>query len=95
MLVIQMERLVALELRSTNTVVESHKAFIAAEKEILECEKHLSHIAALPNSTCHIQSAGKNLWRISSTTKPSLEVLVFMDEKITSPTRINWRQNFE
>lgn len=95
MLVIQLERLVALELISVNTVVESHQGFMTSEKEILECEKHLSNIAALPNSTCHIQSAGKNLWRISSITKPSLEILVFMDEKITSPTRINWRQNFE
>ncbi len=95
MLVMQLERLVALELISINTVEESHQGFMAAEKEILACEKHLFNIAALPNSTCHIQSAGKNLWRISSITKPSLEILVFMDEKISSPTRINWRQNFE
>lgn len=95
MLVIQLERLVALELMSINTVMQAHKDFIAAENEILECEKHLSNITALKNTHCHIQSAGKNLWRISSTTKPSLEILVFMDEKITSPTRINWRQNFE
>lgn len=95
MLVIQLERLVALELISMNTVATSHQRFIAAEKEILACEKHLTDIAALPNSTCHIQSAGKNLWLISSTTKPSLEILVFMDEKINSSTRINWRQNFE
>lgn len=95
MLVIQLERLVALELMRVNTVAESHQRFMAAEKEILVCEKHLSNIAALPNFTCHIQSAGKNLWLISSTTKPRLEILVFMDEKIKSPTRINWRQNFE
>ena len=95
MLVIQMERLVALELMSVNTIAESHQGFMVAEKEIVACEKHLSNIVVLPNSTCHIQSAGKNLWLISSTTKPSLEILVFMDEKIKSPTRINWRQNFE
>ena len=95
MLVIQLERLVALELMSVNTVAESHQRFMAAEKEILACEKHLSSIAALPNSRCHIQSVGKNLWLISSSAKPSLEILVFMDEKINSPTRINWRQNFE
>jgi len=95
MLAIQLERLVALELLSINTIAQSHQGFIAAEKEILACEKHLSNITTLPNSACHIQSAGKNLWLISSTTKPSLEILVFMDEKIKSPTRINWRQNFE
>jgi hypothetical protein len=95
MLVIQLERLVALELMSVNTVTESHQRFMAAEKEILACEQHLSNIAALPNSTCHIQSVGKNLWLISSATKPSIEILVFMDEKLNSPTRINWRQNFE
>ena len=95
MLVIQLERLVALELMSVNTIAESHQGFMAAEKEILTCEKHLSNIADLPNSICHIQSVGKNLWLISSTTKPSLEISVFIDEKTKSPTRINWRQNFE
>ena len=95
MLAIQLERLVALELLSVNTIAQSHQRFMAAENEILACEKHLSNITTLSNYTCHIQSAGKNLWLISSTTKPSLEILVFMDEKIKSPIRINWRQNFE
>ena len=36
MLVIQLERLVALELMSVNTVMQAHKDFIAAENEILE-----------------------------------------------------------
>ena len=95
MLVIQLERLVALELMSVNTIVESHQGFMTAEKEILECEKHLSNIAALPNSTCHIQSAGKNLWLISSIEKPILEVLVYHDVKTNVVTRLNWRQSFE
>lgn len=95
MLVIQLERLVALELLSVNTLAQSHQGFMAAEKEILACEKHLPNTAVLSNSTCHIQSAGKNLWLLSSTSKPSLEILVFMDEKIKSPYRINWRQKFE
>ena len=95
MLVMQLERLAALEVISVNTYAEAQKRFIAAEQSLLECERHLSSIAALDSPNCYIQSAGKNLWRISSTTKPSLEILVFMDEKIASPTRINWRQNFE
>lgn len=95
MLVVQLERLAALEVVSVNAVAESQKSFIAAEKEILACEAHLSNMAALENATCHIQSAGKNRWLISSNIKPRLEILVFLDEKTNIATRLNWRQNFE
>jgi len=95
MLVIQLERLVALEVMSVNTYAEAQKEFIAAEKSLLECEQHLSNITALENSTCHIQSVGKNLWLISSKSKLSLEILIFLDEKTNIATRLNWRQNFE
>jgi len=95
MLVIQLERLVALEVMSVNTYAESQKEFIAAEKALLECEQHLSNITALANPACHIQSAGKNLWLLSSKSKPSLEILIVLDEKTNIATRLNWRQNFE
>lgn len=95
MLVVQLERLAALEVISVNTVAQAQKDFIAAEKEILTCEQHLSNITTLPNSTCHIQSAGKNLWLVSSKVKPRLEILIFLDEKTNIATRLNWRQNFE
>lgn len=95
MLVIQVERLAALELMSVNTYAESQKEFIAAEKALIECEQHLSNIAALENPSCHIQSVGKNRWLISSKSKPRLEALVFLDEKTHIATRVNWRQSFE
>ena len=95
MLVIQLERLAALEVMSVNTYVEAQKRFISAEQSLLECEKHLSNITALGSPTCYIQSAGKNLWLISSNSKPSLEALIFLDDKTHSATRLNWRQKFE
>ena len=95
MLVIQLERLAALEVMSINTYAEAQKGFISAEQSLLECEQHLSNIATLENPTCQIQSAGKNLWLISSKSKPSLEILVFLDEKTYIATRLNWRQKFE
>jgi Tfp pilus assembly protein PilX len=95
MLVIQLERLVALEVMSVNTYAEAQKEFIAAEKALLKCEKYISNITALVNPTCHIQSAGKNLWLISSKSKPSLEILILLDAKTNIATRLNWRQNFE
>ena len=95
MLVIQLERLAALEVMSVNTYAETQKGFIAAEKTLIECEQHLSNITVLVNPTCHIQSVGKNLWLISSKSKPSLEALIFLDEKTNIATRINWRQKFE
>lgn len=95
MLVMQLERLAALEVMSVNTYAETQKGFIAAEKTLIECEQHLSNITVLANPTCHIQSVGKNLWLISSKSKPSLEALIFLDEKTNIATRINWRQKFE
>ena len=94
-LVAYLERMSALEIISINTLLESQKRFIGAEKSLLECEQHLSSISVLENRQCHIQSAGKNLWRISSKEKPALEVLVSLDEKTGLATRLNWRQDFE
>ncbi|MEY4495410.1 MAG: hypothetical protein RL744_474 [Pseudomonadota bacterium] len=95
MLVMQLERLAALEVMSVNAYAETQKGFIAAEKTLIECEQHLSNITVLENPTCHIQSVGKNLWLISSKSKPSLEALIFLDEKTNIATRLNWRQKFE
>lgn len=95
MLVFQLERLATLEVMGVNTYVEAQKEFIAAEKALLECEQHLSNIAVIVNPACHIQSVGRNLWLLSSKSKPSLEILIFLDEKTNIATRLNWRQNFE
>ena len=95
MLVMQLERLAALEVMSVNTYAEAQKEFIAAEQSLIECEQHLSNITVLASTTCDIRSAGKNLWLISSKSKPSLEILVFLDEKTNITTRLNWRQKFE
>ena len=94
-LVHHLERLAALEVISVSTYLKSHQQFIAAEKALLECEQHLSNIAELENAACHVQSAGKNLWLISSKEKPVLEILVFLDEQTSLVTRLNWRQQFE
>jgi hypothetical protein len=95
MLVIQLERLAALEVISVNSYAQSQKEFIAAERSLLECEQHISNITAVSNSDCQIQSVGKNLWLISSKAKPKLEILIFLDEKTNIASRLNWRQNFE
>ena len=95
MLVIQLERLAAIEVMSVNTYTQSPKEFIVAEQSLIECEQHLSNITVLASTTCDIQSAGKNLWLMSSKSKPSLEILVFLDEKTHITTRLNWRQKFE
>jgi len=95
MLIIQLERLTALEVMNVNTYAEAQKGFIAAEKNLIECEQHLSNITPLVNSNCHIQSAGKNLWLVSSNSNPRLEALIFLDDKTHIATRLNWRQKFE
>ena len=95
MLVMQLERLAALEVMSINTNAEAQRRFVAAEKALLECEQHLSNITVLENPSCHIQSVGKNLWLISSKSKPSLQALIFLDDKSNIARRLNWRQSFE
>lgn len=94
-LVHHLERLAALEAISVSSYLKSHQQFIAAEKALFECERHLSNISGLENTACHVQSAGKNLWLVSNKEKPVLEVLVFLDEQTNLSTRLNWRQQFE
>jgi hypothetical protein len=94
-LVAYLERLSTLQVLSINTLYESQKQFMAAEKNLLDCEQHLSQIANLENRQCHIQSAGKNWWLISNTEKPLIEVLVYLDDNTGLATRLNWRQDFE
>lgn len=90
-----LERSVALELISLHAAVDSGRKFIASEKALLECEEYLGNIAVLNHSACHIQSAGKNLWLISTKEKPTLQILVSLDERTKQATRLNWRQEFE
>ncbi|CAM3731452.1 hypothetical protein [Polynucleobacter antarcticus] len=94
-LVFHLERLASLEIISTHTGLQSSQQFIAAEKALLECEQHLSNITEIINASCHIQSAGKNRWLLSSKEMPTIEILVLLDEKTHTATRLNWRQKFD
>lgn len=90
-----LERSVALELIRLNAVTSAGKKLIASEKLLLECQENLARIASLNHSDCYIQSAGKNLWLISTKDKPTIEILVFLDEKTKQAARLNWQQEFE
>lgn len=94
-LIAHLERVTALEIVSINTRRQTQQNFVAAEKAILECQNNLSSITPEHMQSCYIQSAGTNYWLISSKEKPMIEVLVFLDEKTGSATRLNWRQAFE
>jgi hypothetical protein len=90
-----LECLLTLEVIALNTFEQSHRQLIAAEKSLLECERNLSNITEIENKACHIQSAGKNRWLISTKGNPSIEVLVLMDDKTQIVSRLNWRQKFD
>ncbi|QWE10827.1 hypothetical protein [Polynucleobacter sp. es-EL-1] len=94
-LIANLERMTTLEIISSNTVVAAGKQFIAAEKNLDQCERDFINIANHANSPCHLQSAGKNLWLISTKQSPRLEILVRHDEKTGAVNRLNWRQQFE
>jgi len=89
------ERINALELISLNTLDESQRRFITAEKNLLACEQALVQLIDLEQGQCQIQSGGKNQWLITTREQPVLEVLVYLDIKTGMTTRLNWRQDFE
>lgn len=94
-LISYLERMTALAMIETSTVRAAHRNFVAAEKSVIECEQNISQITVLAENHCFIQSAGKNIWLISSKQKPSIQVHVYLDEKTGIATRLNWRQSFE
>jgi hypothetical protein len=94
-LVVYLERLTVLSIIETNTKELAQHRFIEAENSVLACEHHLTNLSALESPNCHIQSVGNHYWRITSKTKPAIEVHVLIDEKTGSTKRINWRQVLE
>jgi len=94
-LINSLEHMTSVEVISVNTAIDSGRRFIATEKILQECESNFPNIANLSNASCHIQSAGQQLWLISTIENPKLEILVHLDEKTNITTRLNWRQQFE
>ena len=94
-LLTHLERLGALRIIEVNTIESAQSKFIAAEKSILQCEAHISNLSTLAQNDCYIQSAGKNIWRITSKDKPIIEIHIHVDEKTGAVRRMNWCQIFE
>ena len=94
-LVMYLEKLTTLRMIEVSTIELAQKHFMASEKSILDCQNNLSHLSQLQENACFIESVGKNQWRISSKTKPIIQVHVHLDEKSGLVTRLNWRQVFE
>ncbi len=94
-LISYIERLGALRIIEVDTMSESQKKFIAAEKAIQECQENLTALSQAQSSLCFIQPAGTHRWLISSKGKPGIQIGVAVDEKTGAITRLNWRQIFE
>ena len=94
-LISYIEHLRALRIIEVSTMSESQKKFIAAEKAVLDCEQNLGRLSALTENHCFIQPISKNIWFISSKTKPTIQVHVLLDEKSGTTKRFNWRQSFD
>ncbi|WP_128113106.1 hypothetical protein [Polynucleobacter necessarius] len=94
-LVNQLERLATLRIVEVNSIKVAHANFVAAEKAVLQCEKSISNLSTLEENHCFIEPVGKNLWRITSKEKPSVQIHVRVDEKSGLTKRLNWRQVFE
>ena len=77
-LVVHLERLTALRIIEVNTIQSAQSNFIAAEKSITQCEAHISNLSVLVENACHIQSLGKNIWRITSKEKPAIEIHILV-----------------
>ena len=94
-LVVHLERLTALRIIELKTIETAQQNFIAAEKSVLECERHLATLSLLSDNSCYVQAISKNVWSITSKQKPSIQIQVALDEKSGITTRLNWRQVFE
>jgi hypothetical protein len=94
-LIVQLERLTALQVIEVKTLESAQQNFIAAEKAVLDCEKNLTMLSALNENYCFIKPISKNLWLITSKQKPAIQVHVALDEKSGTTRRINWRQSFD
>ena len=94
-LVVYLERLAVLRTIEVNTMQIAQEAFIAAEKSVAECEKHIGDLSVLAEIDCFIEPAGNQHWLISSKQKPVIKIHVFVNKKTHLVTRLNWRQAFE
>ena len=94
-LISYIESLSALRIIEVNTMTDSQKKFIAAEKAVQECEESITALTQVHSSLCFIQPAGNYRWLISSKEKPAIQIGVAVDEKTGIVTRLNWRQVFE
>ena len=94
-LISYIELLGALRIIEVNTMGESQKKFIAAEKAVQECQENITALSHAQSSLCFIQPVGNHRWLISSKEKPAIQIGVAVDEKTGSVTRLNWRQIFE
>ena len=91
----QLERLATLRIVEVNAMRAAQIQFVAAEKAVLQCEESITNLSALLENHCFVEPAGKNLWRITSKGKPSVQIHVLVDEKSGLTKRLNWRQVFE
>lgn len=94
-LIVHLERLLAQQLLEIKAIELAQAHFMVAEKTIMECESNIANLLNSSQSACFIQQLGKNLWMISSKTRPAIEVHLLVDENSGAVTRLNWRQSFE
>ncbi|WP_231969907.1 hypothetical protein [Polynucleobacter necessarius] len=94
-LIIYIERLGALRIVEINTMVESQKKWISAEKAVQACEENITALSQAHSSLCFTESLGNQRWLISSKETPGIQIGDLVDETTGIVTRINWRQIFE
>ena len=94
-LVAYLQQMTASELMATQTMKSAQAEFRAAEEMLLDCERNLSNISTLPSGSCLVQSVGRRLWKISTSGRVSLELVVHLDEASGKSTRLSWRQVFK
>ena len=94
-LIAHLEQWSALKIMHENTIKTAQVQFMKSEQAVIECEKHIFNLLNHSEKDCNIQATGKNIWLISSTEKPVIQVHVQVDEISGLVTRINWRQAFD
>ena len=94
-LIAYLQRTTALELVAIQTIQNSQNNFIKAENALLDCESKITQLPALPANQCNVQSLGQQVWKITAISEPKLESVIFLENSLTIPIRLSWRQAFK
>lgn len=85
----------ALMMIEVNTMKVAQQQWVLAENAVIECKKSIGSPSSVSERDCIIEPIQTHVWKMTSKSKPSIEVYTYVDPISGQTTRLNWRQAFE